>query len=67
MAGHLEGLPEALAEVDAAPPDPDASEEELEAWAEELVSALEPFVTPEAVLVVGALVVVTALVSLLVG
>ncbi|MWV38573.1 stage II sporulation protein M [Natrialba sp. INN-245] len=67
MAGHLEGLPEALAEVDATPPDPDASEEELEAWAEELVSALEPFVTPEAVLVVGALFTVTALVSLLVG
>ncbi|MEY7848976.1 stage II sporulation protein M [Natrarchaeobius sp. A-rgal3] len=66
-AGHLEGLPDALADVDVAPPDPDASEEEFDAWAEALVPVFEEFLTPTVAFVLSALVLVTFVLSVVVG
>ncbi|RQG96456.1 stage II sporulation protein M [Natrarchaeobius chitinivorans] len=60
--GRLEGLPEQLAGIETTPPDPDASDAEVEAWAEQFVPIVEQFVTLPTIALFLAAVVISLLV-----
>ena len=64
ITGRLATAREVLAELELAPPDPE-DPEAIETWAEGLLPALEPLVSPTAVALVTAGVLTTALLAIL--